>query len=89
MTLRDRSDRVPTSTLFWRAMFWTAVWLGMRAGKFAYDTGVADGKSQGWREANEMIADHRTRYDPQPVSAGERLRREADRAARSRGLPPL
>ncbi|MCW3019778.1 MAG: hypothetical protein JWN10_2086, partial [Solirubrobacterales bacterium] len=30
------------------------------------------GKRDAWLEANELIADHRTRYDPKPVSARER-----------------
>jgi hypothetical protein len=47
-------------------------------------TGREEGRLEAWREANAMIADHRTRYDPKPVSNRERLRREWLRAGAKR-----
>lgn len=79
MTLRDRSD---LHGPFWRAMFFTAVWLGLRLARFTYEEGLRDGKSAAWRDANKMLADHRTRYDPKPVSAKERRRRARELAER-------
>jgi len=45
---------------FWRAMFWTATWAGLRVARFAYEMGVSDGKASAWREANQLILEQRT-----------------------------
>jgi hypothetical protein len=75
MTLRDRCVRNPLR--WWPVAFTCGYLSGWARGRLV-------GRLSAWREANEIIADHRTRFGPQPVSTAEVLRREAARARRRR-----
>lgn len=58
MSLRD-DLRAP----FWRAMFWTAVWLALSLARFMYEEGLSDGRRETWEVALPMMREMRAYYD--------------------------
>lgn len=62
---------------FYIACLWTALAIATGMGRRAYEDGLRRGRAEAWTEATDLIMDHRTRYDPEPVGKSEEQRRRA------------
>jgi hypothetical protein len=69
----DRSATILEGIVRSRELAFT--WGYVSGWRRGHGVGHAAGRLEAWNEANAMIADHRTRYDPKPVSASEARRR--------------